>query len=348
MQQYKNLLKTVLAHGTVRKDRTGVGTISIFGHQERFDLRNKFPAVTVKPLYFKTMVTETLWFLGGTGDVSYLEENNCKIWESWTDPMSKSVGPMYPVQLRNWNGHIDQLKNVIEGIQHHPFSRRHLISYWNPEVLPDESKTPIDNVRAGKAALAACHTFLQFYVSDMSVDEIVDNMSIKQITMLITYLMATKDVPTNDYSIGESADLIRGHLKKLLKDKNEDEYFSLIKKYDIRTRYISSLLYLRSADVAVGTPFNIAQYALLTHIVGRITNTKPRELIVSFGDAHIYLNQVENVKTMLEREPMVAPTLQINSRLKTLKDFTENATVDDFELVNYHSHPALPKVKVAV
>lgn len=347
MQQYKHLLKTVLEHGRVRKDRTGVGTISIFGHQERFDLTKSFPAVTVKPLYFKTMVTETLWFLGGTSDVSYLEENNCKIWEPWTDPMSNSVGPMYPVQLRNWNGHIDQLKNVVDSINHHPFSRRHVISYWNPEVLPDERKSPIENVRAGKAALAACHTLLQFYVEEMKVDEVVDNMLISQINLMTTYLIATKEVPTNDYSVGESAGFIRAHLKKLIKS-DEDGYYSLLRKYDVKTKFISAQLYLRSADIFVGSPFNIAQYALLTHIVGRITNTKPRELVVSFGDAHIYLNQVENVKTMLEREPMPAPTLRINSRLKTLKDFTENATVDDFELLHYHSHPALPKVKVAV
>ena len=166
MKQYHDLLKEVLNHGSSKEDRTGTGTISIFGHQMRFDLQQGFPLVTTKKIHLKSIIYELLWFLKGDTNVQYLQENGVRIWNDWADA-NGNLGPVYGQQWRNWNGEgIDQIKNAIHNIKNNPDSRRIIITAWNPGVLPDTSKSFADNVSNGKAALPPCHAFFQFYVSD--------------------------------------------------------------------------------------------------------------------------------------------------------------------------------------
>jgi thymidylate synthase len=166
MQQYHDLLKHVLKEGVQKGDRTGTGTLSVFGYQMRFDLSQGFPIVTTKKLHLKSIIYELLWFLKGDTNISYLQENGVKIWNEWADPKG-DLGPVYGKQWRNWNGEeIDQIKEVISSIKQNPNSRRMIVSAWNPSVLPDQNKTFEDNVANGKAALPPCHAFFQFYVAN--------------------------------------------------------------------------------------------------------------------------------------------------------------------------------------
>jgi thymidylate synthase len=256
MQQYKDLLQRVLNEGVRKTDRTGTGTISVFGHQMRFDLQQGFPLLTTKKLHLKSIIYELLWFIKGGTNVKYLQDNGVRIWNAWADEEG-NLGPIYGYQWRSWpdyhGGYIDQLQQVIDSIRTNPDSRRHIVSAWNVGQL-DEMRLP------------PCHILFQFYVANGK---------------------------------------------------------------------LSCQLYQRSADIFLGVPFNIASYALLTMMVAQVTELQPGEFIHTLGDAHIYLNHIEQVKLQLTRSPRPLPTMTLNSNVKNIDEFD----FDDFTLSNYNPHP---------
>ncbi|MDT8394371.1 MAG: thymidylate synthase [Bacteroidales bacterium] len=266
MKQYLNLLDHVLKNGAEKSDRTGTGTISVFGYQMRFDLQEGFPVMTTKKLHLRSIIHELLWFLKGDTNIRYLNDNRVTIWDEWADKQG-DLGPVYGAQWRNWNGDgIDQIAQVVDLIKTNPDSRRMIVAAWNPSVLPDPQKTFAENVAAGRAALPPCHAFFQFYVAG-------------------------------------------GRL--------------------------SCQMYQRSCDIFLGVPFNIASYALLTMMMAQSTGLQPGEFIHTLGDAHIYLNHLEQVKLQLSRTPYPLPQMKLNSEVKDIFDFK----YEDFELAGYQSHP---------
>ena len=258
MKQYLDLMQKVLNEGQEKSDRTGTGTLSIFGHQMEFDLSDGFPLVTTKKVHLKSIVHELIWFLQGSTNISYLKENGVSIWDEWADEKG-DLGPVYGAQWRSWpdgnNGTIDQIQNLIQGIKTNPDSRRHIVSAWNP-ALVDEM------------ALPPCHSLFQFYVV------------------------------------------------------NEE---------------LSCQLYQRSADIFLGVPFNIASYALLTHMVAHVCNLKAGKFVHTFGDAHLYLNHLDQAKLQLSRDTKILPQLKLNSEVKNIFDFK----FEDIEIINYESHPSI-------
>jgi len=259
MKQYLNLLDHVLNNGTKKNDRTGTGTISVFGHQSRYDLSEGFPVLTTKKLHLRSIIHELLWFLQGDTNIAYLKENKVKIWDQWADE-NGDLGPIYGVQWRSWRAadgrRIDQIGRLLESLRKHPESRRHMVSAWNVGDLDD-------------MALPPCHVMFQFYVA-------------------------------------------QGRL--------------------------SCQLYQRSADVFLGLPFNIASYALLTHLVAQVTGLEPGEFIHTLGDAHLYRNHLEQADRQLDREPLPLPRLRLNPEVRSLLDFR----YQDIEVQGYRHHPHIP------
>jgi thymidylate synthase len=256
MKQYLELLEHVLSTGTKKTDRTGVGTISVFGYQMRFNLEKGFPLVTTKKLHLRSIIHELLWFISGDTNIRYLNENGVKIWDDWADK-DGNLGPVYGYQWRSWPGEdgnpIDQLLNVINSIINSPDSRRHIISAWNPGQLD-------------RMALPPCHLMFQFYVAEGK---------------------------------------------------------------------LSCQLYQRSADIFLGVPFNIASYALLTAMIAQVTNLRAGDFVHTIGDAHIYLNHIEQVKLQLSREPYKLPEMVINPEVNDILKFR----YEDFTLKDYVAHP---------
>ena len=277
MRQYLDLLRLVRNHGDRKEDRTGTGTLSVFGHQMRFDLRQGFPLVTTKKIHLKSVIHELLWFLAGDTNTRYLKENGVSIWDEWADDNGE-LGPIYGYQWRSWpvpgGGHVDQLSEALELIRAKPDSRRIIVSAWNPADLPDEGVSPQDNVHNGRMALAPCHAFFQFYVCD-------------------------------------------GRL--------------------------SCQLYQRSADIFLGVPFNIASYALLTQMVAQVCELEAGEFIHTLGDAHLYLNHLEQADLQLAREPMALPRIKLNPDIRDLFSFR----YEDFEILDYTHHPHI-KAPIAI
>ena len=271
MKTYLQLLLDILDKGSRKEDRTGTGTISLFGYQMRFDLTEGFPCVTTKKLHLRSIIHELLWFLKGDTNVAYLQENGVSIWNAWANE-NGDLGPVYGSQWRNWPApdgrHIDQMSLLLDDLRKRPDSRRHIISAWNPAVLPDESQSPQENVRAGLQALPPCHMLFQFHVANGK---------------------------------------------------------------------LSCHMYQRSADVFLGVPFNIASYSLLTMMIAQVVGLEPGDFIISLGDAHIYLNHLEQVDTQLSRETFPLPDLRINPAKKDLFGFV----YDDFELQNYQCHAGI-------
>jgi thymidylate synthase len=264
MQAYLDLVRNVLDTGVRKGDRTGTGTLSVFGAQLRFDLAKGFPLVTTKKVHLKSIVHELLWFLAGDTNVRYLQDNGVSIWNEWADA-NGDLGPVYGKQWRSWatpdGGSIDQIAGVLDEIRSNPNSRRMIVTAWNPADLD-------------KMALAPCHCLFQFHVAD-------------------------------------------GRL--------------------------SCQLYQRSADIFLGVPFNIASYALLTQMIAHVTGLKPGDFIHTFGDAHLYINHLDQAREQLTRAPLAPPTLKLNPAVKSLFDFT----FEDVAVENYVPHPAI-KAPVAV
>ena len=270
MKQYLDLLSHVMENGTDRMDRTGTGTRGLFGYQMRFDLAEGFPMVTTKKLHKKSIIHELLWFLAGDTNIKYLQDNGVRIWDEWADA-DGDLGPVYGKQWRRWEGPdgavIDQVVKVVDAIKNNPYSRRHIVSAWNPADVDD-------------MALPPCHCLFQFFVAPA-------------------------------------------------KDGGKDK--------------LSWQLYQRSADIFLGVPFNIASYALLTHMMAQVCDLDVGDFVHSFGDAHIYHNHFEQVELQLTREPMKLPRLKINPDVKSLFDFK----YEDFKILGYKSHPHIAG-KVAV
>ncbi|KAF0844538.1 thymidylate synthase [Methylovorus glucosotrophus] len=264
MQTYHDLMRHVLEHGHKKEDRTGTGTLSVFGYQMRFDLAAGFPLLTTKKVHLKSIIHELLWFLQGSTNIAYLKENGVTIWDEWADAEG-NLGPVYGYQWRNWpkpdGSHIDQITQVVDAIKRNPDSRRLIVSAWNVGDV-DQMKLP------------PCHAFFQFYVADGK---------------------------------------------------------------------LSCQLYQRSADIFLGVPFNIASYALLTMMVAQVCGLKLGDFVHTLGDAHIYLNHMEQVKEQLSRTPRSLPTMQINPDVRDIFAFR----YEDFSLQNYDPYPPI-KAPVAV
>jgi len=264
MQQYLDLLRHVMENGVDRMDRTGTGTRGVFGYQMRFDLSEGFPMVTTKKLHKKSIVHELIWFLAGDTNIKYLQENGVRIWDEWADE-NGDLGPVYGKQWRRWVGPegavIDQVKNVVEAIKTNPYSRRHIVSAWNPADVDE-------------MALPPCHCLFQFHVADGK---------------------------------------------------------------------LSCQLYQRSADIFLGVPFNIASYALLTHMMAQVCGLDVGDFVHTFGDAHIYSNHFEQVELQLRREPMKLPRLNLNPHVTEIDGFT----YEDVKILGYKAHPHIAG-KVAV
>jgi thymidylate synthase len=264
MKQYLDLMRYVCDHGIRKEDRTGTGTLSVFGYQMRFDLSAGFPVVTTKKLHLRSIIHELLWFLRGDTNIKYLHDNGVTIWDEWADEDGE-LGPIYGYQWRSWpapdGGHIDQISQAVEQIRKSPDSRRIIVSAWNVGAIEH-------------MVLPPCHAFFQFYVAD-------------------------------------------GRL--------------------------SCQLYQRSADIFLGVPFNIASYALLTMMIAQVTGLQPGDFVHTFGDAHLYLNHLEQTELQLSREPYPLPAMSINPQVANLFDFR----YQDFELRGYQSHPHI-KAPIAV
>lgn len=264
MKQYHDLMTHVLEHGTRKEDRTGTGTLSVFGYQARYNLEEGFPLVTTKKLHLKSIVHELLWFLKGDSNIHYLKENGVSIWDEWADGEG-NLGPVYGVQWRSWRGAngetIDQIANIVEQIKKNPDSRRLIVSAWNV--------AEIENM-----ALPPCHAFFQFYVANGK---------------------------------------------------------------------LSCQLYQRSADIFLGVPFNIASYALLTMMVAQVTGLGLGDFVHTMGDAHLYLNHVDQARLQLSRDCRTLPKMTINPDVKSIFDFK----FEDFKLEGYDPHPHI-KAPVAV
>ena len=252
MKQYLDLLQHIKDNGVKKADRTGTGTISVFGYQMRFNLQEGFPLVTTKKLHLRSIIHELIWFINGETNIKYLKDNGVTIWDEWAD-IDGNLGPIYGHQWRNWNSDgIDQLQDVIHSLKTNPSSRRMIVTAWNPNIIPDSKKSFNENVENGKAALPPCHAFFQFYVSNNK---------------------------------------------------------------------LSCQMYQRSADVFLGVPFNIASYALLTHMIAQVCGYDVGDFIHTFGDTHIYLNHIEQVDLQLTREPMKLPKLKLNPLVKKIENF---------------------------
>jgi len=264
MKVYLDLLSHVLQNGVEKSDRTGTGTISVFGYQMRFDLAEGFPLLTTKKLHTRSIIHELLWFLQGSTNISYLRDNKVTIWDEWADE-NGDLGPVYGYQWRSWASadgcFIDQISQVVDSIKNNPDSRRHIVCAWNVGDID-------------KMALPPCHVLFQFYVAD-------------------------------------------GNL--------------------------SCQLYQRSCDIFLGVPFNIASYALLTAMIAQVTGLQPGEFVHTLGDAHIYINHIEQVKLQLTRDPRPLPVLKLNPDVKSIFDFQ----YEDFSFEGYNPHPHI-KGEIAV
>jgi len=258
MKQYLDLLEHVLKNGDIKEDRTGTGTISIFGWQMRFNLKEGLPLLTTKKLHLKSIIHELLWFINGDTNISYLKKNNVSIWNEWADE-NGDLGPVYGKQWRRWEApdgrKLDQLDDVIRSIKNNPNSRRMIVSAWNPSDV-------------GSMALPPCHCLFQFYVSNQK---------------------------------------------------------------------LSCQLYQRSADIFLGVPFNIASYAILTHMIANVCGLSVGDFVHTLGDAHIYNNHLDQVQTQLLRDTMTLPNLNFRKKFDTINDFQ----YEDFEIVDYNPHPSI-------
>ncbi|MEM9301792.1 MAG: thymidylate synthase [Pseudomonadota bacterium] len=259
MKQYHDLMQRILDEGVQRGDRTGTGTLSVFGHQMRFDLTDRFPVLTTKKLHLRSIIHELLWFLRGDTNIAYLKENGVRIWDEWADADGE-LGPVYGKQWRSWptpdGGHVDQISDVLDSIRNNPESRRHIVCAWNVAEVE-------------RMALPPCHLLFQFYVAE-------------------------------------------GRL--------------------------SCQLYQRSADVFLGVPFNIASYALLTRMMAQVCGLEPGDFVHTFGDAHLYLNHLEQARLQLSREIRPGPHMAINPAVTDLFAFR----FEDFELRDYDPHAHIP------
>lgn len=267
--KYAHMLEALISSGVESPDRTGTGTYSIFGYQERFDL-TQFPLLTTKKVSFKNIVAELLWFLSGSTNIHDLHKHGCHIWDEWADE-NGDLGPIYGYQWRSFDagdGFTDQISELMDNLVRFPESRRHVVTAWNPSYTPRDAYSPQHNVQMGAMALAPCHCLFQM---------------------------------------------------------------------NVRNGILNCHMYQRSADVFLGVPYNIASYALLTHLIAHQLNLHPGELIISYGDLHLYKNHLNQAREQLERDGRAAPFLSIENKHSSIFDYK----IEDFYLLNYEPHPAI-------
>ena len=336
MKQYLALMQDILDNGVVKKDRTGVGTLSVFGRQLRFDLKEGFPLVTTKKVHLKSIIHELLWFLNGDTNVKYLQENGVKIWNEWSDEEG-NLGPVYGKQWREWRdckvvechdvrrtqqlmqrgykyiGNMkedgttylvyekahDQISKVIQQLREDPDSRRIIVSAWNVSDLDDMALNP-------------CHNYFQFYTTEMTLLERLDW-----------------------YEVNEPEKFANAPLINHEDIDSEERLHETLDREGIPRRKLSCFFLMRSNDVFLGLPFNIASYAILTHMIAQQLNMVPDELVYSGVDVHLYSNHLEQAKLQLTREPYPLPKLVIKRKPDSIFDYK----YEDFELVNYQAHP---------
>lgn len=337
MKQYQDLMAEVFAKGTPKKDRTGTGTLSIFGHQMRFNLQEGFPLVTTKRCHLRSIIHELLWFLKGDTNIQYLKDNGVTIWDEWADK-NGDLGPVYGKQWRAWTAHdevhtgnkkiiaemeedgweeagyreasmlltkdIDQIAKVMDQLKNDPDNRRIIVSAWNVADLDD-------------MALAPCHAFFQFYTREMSLDERVQWAEENDNELWSDYIHATF--------------------------VDENTRLGWLDKSGVPTRKLSCQLYQRSCDIFLGLPFNIASYALLIHMFAQQANMAVGDFVWTGGDVHLYSNHLEQARTQLGRTPRELPKLIIKRKPDSIFDYK----FEDFEIENYNPHPAI-KAPVAI
>lgn len=325
MHQYQTMASHVWRKGVTKNNRTGNDTLSVFGYQMRFDLAKGFPLVTTKEVHLPSVIHELLWFLSGDTNIKYLKDNRVRIWNEWATE-SGELGPIYGKQWTEWQCPnreiINQIAGVIEILKTNPNSRRMIVTAWNPADLPDESVSPQENVHNSKMALAACHAFFQFYVSPLNVSE-RENI----------YIEANKGKNPQ-----EDDEYPAGPMKSY--EEALHEYYD---ELNIPRYKLSCQVYQRSADVFLGVPFNIASYAMLTHMIAAQVNMVPDELIWTGGDVHIYKNTLPQIKEQLVRDPLPLPELILNPEVKSIFGYKFN----DITVRDYQSHPAI-KAEVSV
>jgi thymidylate synthase len=318
--EYLNSLRKIKEEGSLKHNRTGVDTISIFGTQMRFDLREGFPLLTTKKVHTKSIIHELLWFISGDTNIKYLQDNGVRIWDEWANE-DGDLGPVYGHQWRKFPNHvlkggggghndlvhyayvnepIDQLLVAQERLRTNPDCRRIIVTAWNPADLPE-------------MALAPCHCLFQFFTEEIPFDERVD--------------------------IAEN----RGCFVNGEKNHSEEVVTEILDNMNIPKRYLSCQLYQRSCDFFLGVPFNIASYALLTHMMAQCVNMIPKDFVWTGGDTHLYVNHFEQVDLQLSRDTKVLPTIELNPEVKEITDFK----FEDISIINYECHPAI-KAEVAV
>lgn len=328
MRQYLDLLQDVLDNGVRKDDRTGTGTISVFGRQMRFNLQEGFPLVTTKKIHFKSVVHELIWLISGNTNIKYLKDNGVTIWDAWADE-NGDLGAVYGRQWRNWGklvkfpesyqnrlkasgfdevdhyrrGAVDQLQNAIDLIKNDPKSRRIIVNAWNAGELDQMALTP-------------CHAFFQFNCRPMTVQQ------------RLSYRLGSGSISSDSSATDE---------------ENEKSSHQQLDEQGVPKYYLDCLMLQRSVDAPIGCPYNIASYSLLTHMVAQITNTVAGEFIWMGGDTHCYINQIDGVKEQLKREPKSLPQIKLNPKIKNIDDFK----YEDIELIGYDPHPHI-KMPVSV
>lgn len=404
MKQYLDLLRHILENGTVRGDRTGTGTIGVFGAQMRFDLSNgQFPLLTTKKVFTRGIIEELLWFLRGSTNNEELAALNVRIWDGWalTDDVvderalsnhdravllgkrfnattalaisrleeedrkqpnggllfleqegipatvefvrvpKGELGPIYGKQWRSWQcpdgSTIDQIAELIHNLKTKPYSRRHVVTAWNPADLPDESVSPQENVKNGKQALASCHCLFQFDVMPMSTLERINHHAVR----------APDWSPVREMlsTVGAGATLAE-YNEAWFNNLAEEAQKSIVQELNalgVPDKKLSCQLYQRSCDYMLGVPFNIASYALLTAMIAQVCNMAVDEFIWTGGNIHVYLNHLEHAKLQLTREPRALPKLRLNPAVKDIDGFT----FEDFVISDYDPHPAI-KMDVSI
>ncbi len=318
MDRYYNLLEELLDSGNDSDDRTGTGTLSLFGKHLEFDLKKGFPLLTGKFTPFKLVANELLWFLSGSTDNEQLRRMNGNdkptIWEEWAD-RDGNLGPIYGYQWRKWwcdgESNVDQIDNLIEGLIERPFSRRHIVSAWNVADIPYEHWSPQENVINDRMALAPCHAFFQFGVRKLSFLERVK--------------YCPTDIQPSEYY--------------------EEEYHKIMDDMKTPKYALSCHLYQRSCDTFLGLPFNIASYALLTEMIANVVDMIPDRLHISFGDVHLYKNHIEQANELLSRDlyEYKLPKLVIDRKYHSIDDFH----IGSYDLQKYSYHPTI-KAPIAI
>ena len=355
MIKYQNAIKDILKNGTITPNRTKTMTRSLFGKCYHYHMKDGFPILTTRYQDFTKIAEELLWYLQGSSDCEYLDKRNIKIWKQWTDPISNSIGPLYPVQLRKFTSFrktphprylvteeekvlvdgvtwyktdIDQLKVIINQIKNDPFSRRHIVTYWNPGYLPDTQYTPIENVQKGNMALAPCPTLFQFGVRRLSYHESLEQPANHDVLdKLYEKLISDGKISKDD---ANKVDLVSAYV-----EANPDpEFFT---EYPVKDTGLCMVLFQRSLDVGAAGGWNVTMYSLLLHMVAKLTNLIPIEFVHMLGDIHVYEDQIPVLSEQIAREPYPLPKLVIHGEHEDIDDFK----IDDFELIDYQHHEPL-------